>query len=129
MAHVSDESGRKEVYVRPFTGAGGRIKISSEGGAEPVWTRGGREMLYRQGNQFLAVDIRTEPGLAAGTPRVLFSGEFLPGGREDASFGYAVSSDGNAIYAVREIAVPEPERHLAVVTNWLETPGPSREGK
>ena len=122
MAYVSDESGRKEVYVRPFSEAGGRIKISSEGGAEPVWARGGRELLYRQGNQFLSVDIRTEPGLAAGTPRVLFSGDFRPGGREDAPFGYAVSSDGNVIYAVREITVPEPERHLAVVTNWLSSP-------
>jgi Tol biopolymer transport system component len=125
MAYVSDESGRKEVYVRPLSGAGGRIKISSEGGAEPVWTRGGRELLYRHGNQFLSVELRTEPGLAAGTQRVLFSGEFLPGGREDAPFGYDVSSDGNAIYAVREISVPEPERHLAVVTNWLESNPPS----
>ena len=121
IAYVSDESGRKEVYVRPFPGAGGRIKISSEGGAEPVWTRGGRELLYRQGKQFLSVDVRTEPGLAAGTPHVLFSGDFLPGGREDAPFGYAVSSDGNAIYVVREIPAPEPERHLAIVTNWLPT--------
>jgi serine/threonine-protein kinase len=125
ISYVSAESGRKEIYVRPFPGAGGRIKISSEGGAEPVWTRGGRELLYRQGNQFLSVDVRTQPGLAAGTPHVLFSGEFLPGGREDAPFGYDVSSDGNAIYAVREIPVPEPERHLAVVTNWLESNPPS----
>jgi eukaryotic-like serine/threonine-protein kinase len=125
ISYVSDESGRKEVYVRPFPGAGGRIKISSEGGAEPVWTRGGHELLYRQGNQFLSVDIRTKPGLAAGTPHVLFSGDFLPGGREDAPFGYDISSDGNAIYAVREISVPEPERHLAVVTNWLESNPPS----
>jgi serine/threonine-protein kinase len=123
MAYVSDESGRKEVYVRPFSGAGGRIKISSDGGAEPVWSRGGRELLYRQGNQFFSVDIRTEPVLAAGTPHVLFSGDFLPGGREDAPFQYAVSADGNVIYAVREIAAPEPERHLAVVTNWLSSPG------
>ncbi|HEU5248358.1 MAG TPA: protein kinase, partial [Thermoanaerobaculia bacterium] len=101
MAYVSDESGRKEVYVRPFPGAGGRIKISSEGGAEPVWTRQGRELLYRQGNQFFSVEVRAEPGLVAGTPRVLFSGDFLPGGREDAPFQYAVSADGNAIYAVR----------------------------
>jgi serine/threonine-protein kinase len=121
-AYVADESGRKEVYVRPFSGAGGRIKISSEGGAEPVWTREGREVLYRQGNQFLSVDVRTEPALSAGIPRVLFSGDFLPGGREDAPFQYAVSADGNAIYAVRVIAVPEPERHLAVVTNWLPAP-------
>jgi serine/threonine-protein kinase len=123
MAYVSDESGRKEVYVRPFTGAGGRIKISSEGGAEPVWTRGGRELLYRQGNQFFSVDIRTEPALVADTPRVLFSGDFLPGGREDAPFQYTVSSDGNEIYALRDVPVPEPARRLAIVTNWLPAPG------
>ena len=124
IAYVSDESGRNEVYIRPFPGDGGRIKISSEGGAEPVWTRGGHELLYRQGNQFLSVDIRTKPGLAAGTPRVLFSGDFRPGGREDAPFEYDISSDGNAIYAAREISVPQPERHLAVVTNWLESNPP-----
>ncbi len=125
ISYVSDESGRKEVYVRPFPGAGGRIKVSSEGGAEPVWTRGGHELFYRQGNQFLSVDIRTEPGLAAGTRHVFFSGDFLPGGREDAPFGYDVSSDGNSIYAVRESSVPQPERHLSVVTNWLESNPPS----
>jgi serine/threonine-protein kinase len=119
MAYVSDESGRKEIYVRPFSGAGGRIKISSDGGAEPVWARGGRELFYRQGNQFLSVDVRTEPSLDAGSPRVLFSGEYRPGGREDAPFGYDVSRDGNTIYAVRELPAPEVERHLAIVTNWL----------
>jgi eukaryotic-like serine/threonine-protein kinase len=119
MAYVSDESGRNEVYVRPFSGTGGRIKVSNEGGMEPVWTRGGRELLYRNGNQFLSVDIRTDPLLAAGGSRVLFSGDFTPGGREDAPFGYAVSADGNVIYATRVVPVPEPERRLAVVTNWL----------
>ena len=119
MAYVSDESGRNEVYVRPFSGTGGRIKVSNEGGMEPVWTRGGRELLYRNGNQFLLVDIRTDPNLAAGGSRVLFSGDFTPGGREDAPFGYAVSADGNVIYATRVVPVPEPERRLAVVTNWL----------
>ena len=90
---------------------------------------GGRELLYRQGKQFLSADVRTEPGLAAGTPHVLFSGDFLPGGREDAPFGYAVSSDGNAIYVVREIPVPEPERRLAIVTNWLPTTAREKEEK
>jgi Tol biopolymer transport system component len=120
IAYVSDESGRNEIYVRPFGGAGGRVKISSDGGAEPVWTRGGRELFYREGNRFLAVDIQTEPNLSAGIPRVLFTGDFLPGGREDRPFGYDVSPDGNVIYAARSIDPPEPERQLAVVTNWLE---------
>jgi Tol biopolymer transport system component len=119
MAYVSDESSRKEIYVRSLSGEGGRIKVSSDGGVEPIWTRGGRELFYRNGNQFLSVDIQSEPSLAAGAPRVLFSGDFPPGGREDAPFEYAVSSDGNVIYATRAVPAPEPERHLAIVTNWL----------
>jgi eukaryotic-like serine/threonine-protein kinase len=124
MAYVSDESGRKEIYVRPLSGTGGRIKVSNEGGVEPVWTRGGRELLYRNGSQFLSSEIQSEPGLAAGVPRLLFSGDFSPGGREDAPYEYAVSSDGNVIYATRAVVPPEPERHLAIVTNWLNaSPG------
>jgi Tol biopolymer transport system component len=126
MAYVSDESGRNEVYVRPFSGKGGRIKISRDGGIEPLWTRGGRELLYRNANQFLAVDIRTDPGLAAGASHVLFSGDFTSGGREDAPFEFAVSADGNRIYATRVVPAPEPERRLAVVTNWIQTPGSTK---
>jgi serine/threonine-protein kinase len=126
MAYVSDESGRNDVYVRPFSGTGGRIKISSEGGIEPVWTRGGRELLYRNGNQFLSVEIRTEPSLAAGASHVLFSGDFSAGGREDAPFEYAVSADGNRIYATRIVPAPEPERRLAIVTNWLQSSNASK---
>jgi len=127
IAYVSDESGRQEVYVRPFPGPGGRTKISSEGGAEPVWPRGGRELLYRNADQFLTVEIRTEADLTVGTPRVLFSGDFLWGGRADEPFQYDVSRDGNVIYAVRTLPVPEPDRRLAVVTNWLSTFGPPEE--
>jgi eukaryotic-like serine/threonine-protein kinase len=125
MAYVSDESGRKEVYVRPFAGTGGRIKISSDGGAEPVWTRGGRELLYRNENQFLSVDIRTDPGLAAGASHVLFTGDFTSGGIEDMPFEYAVSADGNRIYVTRAVAAPEPERRLAIVTNWIPGASPT----
>ena len=37
MAYVSDESGRDEVYVRPFPGPGGKWLISQGGGTEPLW--------------------------------------------------------------------------------------------
>jgi Tol biopolymer transport system component len=120
IAYVSDESGRQEVYLRPFPGPGGNTKISSEGGAEPVWTRQGRELLYRQADQFLSAEIRADPDLVAGTPRVLFSGSFARGRGEDAPFEYAVSRDGNEIYAIRGVALPRPERRLAIVTNWLQ---------
>src|ERR671918_700482 len=37
VAYVSDESGRSEVYVRPFPGPGTRTPISIDGGTAPLW--------------------------------------------------------------------------------------------
>ncbi len=51
LAYVSDESGRYEVYVQPYPGPGGKRQISTEGGTEPVWSRNGRELFYRNGKK------------------------------------------------------------------------------
>ncbi len=46
MAYMSDESGRFEVYVRPYPGPGGRWQVSLDGGTEPVWSpTGTRDLL------------------------------------------------------------------------------------
>jgi serine/threonine protein kinase/Tol biopolymer transport system component len=47
LAYTSDESGRSEVYVRPFPGPGGKWQISNGGGGSPTWSRAHRELLYR----------------------------------------------------------------------------------
>jgi len=41
VAYVSNESGRLEVYVRPFPGPGGRWQVSLDGGSEPLWAPNG----------------------------------------------------------------------------------------
>jgi hypothetical protein len=69
---VSDESGRFEIYVRPFPGPGEKWPISLEGGNEPVWPRNGRELFYRAGDTMMAVDVQTTPTFSAGKPRKLF---------------------------------------------------------
>jgi hypothetical protein len=44
---VSNESGRDEVYVRPFPNVdSGRWQVSTSGGGMPVWTRSGGELFY-----------------------------------------------------------------------------------
>ena len=48
IACGSNESGRQEVYVRPFPGPGGKSQISNEGGAEPLWSRNGKQLFYRR---------------------------------------------------------------------------------
>jgi len=46
LAFVSDESGRPEVYIRPFGHAGEKIRVSIDGGSEPRWHPKGRELFY-----------------------------------------------------------------------------------
>ena len=50
LAYVSNESGRPDVYVRPFPGPGGKRKISMASGVFPVWSRTKRELFYTTGN-------------------------------------------------------------------------------
>ena len=47
LAYESDESGRAEVYVRPFPAVDqGLWAISTSGGSEPRWARDGRELFF-----------------------------------------------------------------------------------
>ena len=74
IAYVSDESGRYEVYVRPFPGPGEKWQISTQGGVEPVWSRDGRELFYWNEDKLMVLDVTLRPAFRAGKPRTLFEG-------------------------------------------------------
>ena len=95
MAYVSDESDRREVYVQPFPGPGGKLQISTEVGTSPVWARDGQELFYLNGDQMMAVDIETEPGFRAGTGRLLFEGGIITTTPGVATFD--VTADGQQL--------------------------------
>ncbi len=119
LAYTSDESGRAEVYVRPYPGTGGRRQISDEGGSEPLWARNGRELFYRQGPRVWAVDVGSGPGLSTGKPHLLFEQQGY------ASWGavrdWDVSPDGKRFLMVKlEEKKPEPVTEMILVQNWSE---------
>ena len=123
IAYVSDESGVREIYVRPFPGPGAAIKVTNDFAIEPLWSRDGRELYYRSGEnaeKFFAVGIHASPALVLSAPRLLFSSDLLVGGREDLFREYDVSSSGQFV-ALRESRTVEPARQLAIVTNWAAT--------
>jgi serine/threonine-protein kinase len=134
VAYVSDGSGAPEIYARAYPGPGGPIKVSTESGVEPVWSRGGREIVYRAGphwEKFMSVEVRDSSAFEASPARPLFSsnvsigGDWIGGGNFERAFReYDVSADGNEIFATRIAATEEPTRQLHVVTNWAPTVGP-----
>jgi hypothetical protein len=76
FAYQSDESGRREIYVRPFPGPGAKLTISNDGGDSPRWAASG-EIFYRSANRMMAVSIETAQALRAGKPKMLFEARNL----------------------------------------------------
>jgi Tol biopolymer transport system component len=52
LAYHSNESGRMEVYVRPYSGSGESTRVSTGGGMYPSWSRNGKELFYQQGSDW-----------------------------------------------------------------------------
>ncbi len=125
VAYQSNESGRTEVYVRPFPAAGGRWQVSDEGGAYARWAANGRELYYRTDEGIMVVSITDDGSFTASRPRLLTAGNFLGG-----STGVAVAGSTFADYDVapdgRFVMFPSsgdeaPNIQLArVVVNWFD---------
>jgi eukaryotic-like serine/threonine-protein kinase len=125
IAYNSDESRRDEVYVRPFPNvSSGRWPISTEGGTGPVWTREGREIVYKDSQgRMMAVAVRSDADKAFehSKPEPLF--EVGPSYDSGLDRQWDVTADGNRFL----IRVPQSIAkggttgvEMIVVQNWQE---------
>ena len=123
VAYVSDQAGEDRVYVQAFPDGGEVIPISTGTGTEPVWSRAGGELFYRDGNQMLVVEIATEPTLRAGRPRVLFEGPYemdVAQFNRSALPNYDVSLDGERFLMVTRGDSEASAFSINVVLNFFE---------
>ena len=130
VAYVSNESGRDEVYVMPFSlpaagatapvAAGDRVRVSTAGGVLPRWRRDGRELFYLSPDlQVMAAAIHqagSRMEVQSVTP--LFSLNPKPVG-----WVFDVMPDGQK-FVVNSLG-DEGRRPLALVTNWRSTLQPT----
>ena len=72
VAYMSDQSGRREVYVRPFPEGETVSRISRNGGRSPRWNPNGKELFYIEGTSLLAVPVSMSPSFSPGEPKRLF---------------------------------------------------------
>jgi len=118
VAYVSDASGREEVYVRGVRDSG-RTQVSRDGGTEPVWAPGGRELFYRSVDRtkILSVPVAATTEFQAGAPTVV-SNLAIPGGGFDPA--YAVSRDGKRFLVMLEEQNPDVgAQSIEVTVNWF----------
>jgi serine/threonine-protein kinase len=117
LAYASNESGRLEVYVRPFPGPGGRVPISTDGGNYPTWSKSTRELVYADGDgRVTAVTYDTAGDVFhADKPRPWASDSVRVVPRVGASRTFALHPDGNRLVAARAADVGQAARQETVV--------------
>jgi Tol biopolymer transport system component len=117
LAYSSDESGRSEIYVRPFPNVSeGKWTVSTAGGHSPVWSPDGHELFYMNGPGLTAVPVQTQAAaFVAGTPSPLFTGPF----DTTQDNNYDIAPDGASFVMVEANPDTRPTR-LHLVLNWSE---------
>jgi Tol biopolymer transport system component len=119
LAYNSNESGRYEVYVRPFGQGSGKFQISTGGGLFPVWARNGKELFYRESGNIMGVDVTTQPVFRASTPRVIVpSAVTAPLSNGLSTFD--VSLDGKRFLVHQQSSEAGQSLEINVVLNWSE---------
>jgi Tol biopolymer transport system component len=131
MAYVSNESGRPEVYVRPFSDpSANRVKVSTEGGGQPRWSATGSELYFVNQTTamlpdssgrvaaMMVVDVRPGPTFAASTPRTVFS-------RSRPINYFGVTPDGKRFVIVTPTTRSPGDRRpeVVIVENWMRELG------
>ena len=123
VAYSSTDTGRSEIYVRPFPAVdGGRWQLSTEGGQEPRWTKDGRTLLYISGGgpvprMLWSVSIEGGATFGADAPKLAAK---LP---SFSSTAYDVAPDGRVLFhlpVTNNVATLERFSQIVVVQHWFD---------
>ena len=118
IAYASDASGTPEVYVRPVTMPGTAVRVSQQGGKQPRWGKGGRELYFLASpGKLMSVPIGADG--TPGTPEMLFAAS--------SAVDFDAAADGSRFIVQLAEQSSEPVVHL--LTNWparLQTRSASR---
>ena len=125
LAYVSDESGEDRVYAQPFPDGGAVVPISAGRGSEPVWSRDGSELFYRNDTHLMVVDVAAgNSRLEVSRPKALFEDRFARETRLYTSrANYDVSLDSQRFLMVKAAPLPaggSAPVHITFVDNWFE---------
>jgi eukaryotic-like serine/threonine-protein kinase len=126
LAYASDESGRYEVYVRPFPEVSkAKSQVSTSGGDDTLWSPDGRELFYRNGDSVMSVLVKTDPAFSIEMPKTLFRGAYVSGYPTEivnAVEQWDISPDGKRFLMVKgsESAAVSKGMRINIVLNWFE---------
>jgi eukaryotic-like serine/threonine-protein kinase len=124
LAYEANDSGREEVFVRPFPDVNsGRWPVSTAGGIRPLWAPSGQELIYvAPTGALMSVRLERGPSWAASTPTLLVKEGYstVPGGAYGRT--YDISPDGQRFLMIKDGGTDQTAAppQLIVVQHWQE---------
>jgi hypothetical protein len=124
IAYESDETGQREVYVRPYPDVDtGKWQVSTNGGSQPLWSPDNSKLYFWGPEQFMEADVETDPAFRRRTAQALFSlAGFSTPAIANVARSYDVSPDGERFLMMKLARSPDAPStfRVIVVENWLE---------
>ncbi len=122
LAYTTPVSGRSEVYAQPVLGGGARVRISPDGGSNPLWSPTANELYYVRGDTLMVVTYELdEEKLRAGSPSPLVD---LPPQHVRSSgvtsSGYDISPDGERFLIMIDTGEDPSPTEIHITLNWFE---------
>ena len=117
LAYVSNDTGRREVYVSSYPDARGMTRVSVKGGQMPYWSADGRKLYYASGDltQILATDVRAhDTQFEVGESHVLVNVHV----KRSENTQFVVTPDGSRIL-VNTVDADPLMNPLTLVENWM----------
>ena len=128
LAYQTNETGQDEIFVQPFPSTGAKFQLPGTlDNHHPIWAPDGRTLYYVPGpGLFAAIDVRTEPSFAFGTPAPLNLNGVLRMAGPDVIRRVDILPDGERFLGIRgnvglADAVGDGAR-IHIVQNWFEEP-------
>ncbi|HSB35480.1 MAG TPA: protein kinase, partial [Thermoanaerobaculia bacterium] len=116
LAYCSDNTGRSEVYVRPFPEAGAAWRVSVDGGTQPVWRSDGKELFYVSADRrLMAAPVKMGKGLELGRIEALFEIPLKSSASDIALFDVSAGAPRFLVNTPAERQAPPP---VTVVVDW-----------
>jgi Tol biopolymer transport system component len=121
LAYESDETGRKEVYLRPLASDTGRVQVSDGGGELPAWSKQGDRLFFRQDDRIMVVDVDLKGPEAALSRQATFVAGVAAGRSTTAAADvFAVSDDGSRLLMSLRDPDVDSGAHLGAVFGFLD---------
>jgi len=116
LLYQADQSGRLEVYLRPFPAVGaGRWPVSVSGGTSATWRADGAELYFAEGTRLQAMSFAAAPTPRLGPPRTVVE---LGPSEDRLGPEFEISADGSRVLVMRDAPGSTTRAEVRLVLNW-----------